>query len=427
MQNFKVEDFCTEIKCNEGVWINSFDVCLCAHNESLTKEIKGIDEKDLCCKSTFFRKNIASSKIECPFDNQQLPGDDMGMRSFNVNGKEIKIDWLGKEEKRDVFCYGRSWAKNEADYLRNPLKNYAILAAKKPCDGSSSCLRYCEKNDDTQNQIRTRFHYIQEWAEAPPSERKCPETQLRVPKEFNSLTHEIVAMNGVLTLKDECGVVIAKENEFCLTVEKEELLVEYCQEQVKDTFKFNVYPYFLLISSIFLALTLVAFFVDKDLIAHKRTRQPLNYNLLKRHYVGTLLIGMSVMTATQLNNPFQKPTLCIMTAYCHVFFFLSSFSILCQLSLELVLTVQALRVMNEFMKGRYVVQLLAGYGIPGLICILALITDTHASRCCWIRPGFGDKSCFFKSKWSTGFWFYLPIGISLIFNAGCLIKFYILR
>lgn len=296
-------------------------------------------------------------------------------------------------------------------------------------------LRYCHSDD--KDKVKGLIDSDHEVDQAPPNERNnCPASSNAffgrnddLNKQKNRIQDKICidsieVQNEKFVLKDSNGLELVRENEFCLTFHDmrtdggNTLKAEYCKEYPSDPFKFNVYPAFLIMSSISLALTLLAFIFVKEL-THTKTRrnvaEQLNYNLLTRQYVFSLLIGMVGLTATQLHS-FHGP-FCKFFSYNHLFFFLSSFSIMSQMSLELVY------MCTWFKKKRYILQLLAGYGIPATICICACIVDIFASTCSWIKPGLGEHTCFIKGVAATGFWFYLPIGLSLIFNAVCFAKF----
>lgn len=73
-------------------------------------------------------------------------------------------------------------------------------------------------------------------------------------------------------------------------------------------------------------------------------------------------------------------------------------------------------------KKRFKRETLVAYLVPLGIVIITGIVEASASNCSPIKPRFTEISCFFAGNASKALWFYLPIGLSLIFNAYKFVK-----
>lgn len=56
------------------------------------------------------------------------------------------------------------------------------------------------------------------------------------------------------------------------------------------------------------------------------------------------------------------------------------------------------------------------YLVPFGITLLTLFVELWAPRCSVFKPRFTETGCFFSGTTSKTLWFYLPIGLSLLFN-----------
>ena len=56
------------------------------------------------------------------------------------------------------------------------------------------------------------------------------------------------------------------------------------------------------------------------------------------------------------------------------------------------------RVFNNQKGGRLRWEIMFGYGLPLMVCLLTAVTEISAPRCAIYRPRFGEKTCFFTGN-----------------------------
>lgn len=197
-----------------------------------------------------------------------------------------------------------------------------------------------------------------------------------------------------------------------MKITQEELLIaEVCLEKRSQEHKFKFYPYLLMVSSIFLVLTIMVYSVVPTLL-NQLTR-------LMRHFSVSMLIGFIILIINQLESSYSTthPVLCKLFGFTQHYFLLTMFAFMSTMSLETMIQLRG----NQTNGKRYSYQLLFAYISPLFITLLMLIVEFSASRCNPFRPRIAENSCFFGSKTAMNLWFYLPIGLLLTFNALILI------
>ncbi|EFA10672.1 probable G-protein coupled receptor Mth-like 1 [Tribolium castaneum] len=190
-----------------------------------------------------------------------------------------------------------------------------------------------------------------------------------------------------------------------------------CQEHVtvekaeSHDIRFIIYPISLALSAVFLAATLAAGAI-----------LPASHHVLhwrcQTNHVACLLVGNVLLCITQLSGRMDA-TLCFSIAVSMHFLFLAAFFWLNTMCFNIWWTFRDLRPQSvEKSQEWYRLRLyeLYAWGVPVVIAGTAAILDQVADSSNFLRPKFGDNTCWFHGNLEKLTFFYGPIGTLLLIN-----------
>ncbi|XP_031619298.1 probable G-protein coupled receptor Mth-like 1 [Contarinia nasturtii] len=233
--------------------------------------------------------------------------------------------------------------------------------------------------------------------------------------------HNLNVDNGSYTLKNTRQILT--NDEFCIDhTNQNGSMVFACDDMVtskeisedntEENRRFLIYAIALIISVIFLSLTLAIGFL-----------LPSNHHVLhcrcQTYYVGYLLFGDLLLAINQLGGSGIKGILCSAIATSMHFFFLAAFFWLNVMCLNIYLTFRDFRpttLGKKQEKIRLRVYKIYAWGFPFLITAIAAIMDNLPDTQDVLRPRFGEKSCWFFGNMEIFVYFFGPVGMLLLIN-----------
>ncbi|KAK4305471.1 hypothetical protein Pmani_022632 [Petrolisthes manimaculis] len=173
-----------------------------------------------------------------------------------------------------------------------------------------------------------------------------------------------------------------------------------------------VYPVLLLVSCVFLAVTLVTYGSLPDL------RKKLNGKCLIS-LVSALLVGYVCMAVASIVRGKMSPLLCrIIASFMHLTF-LAAFFWLNIMCFDIWRTLRKMRTVSgspEWIRRRFVWYSVYSWGCPLLITIVAVIIEQLPDSYNLIKPDFGTDFCWFQKKRSMWVYFYVYILVLVVAN-----------
>ncbi|KAK7791058.1 hypothetical protein R5R35_007149 [Gryllus longicercus] len=173
------------------------------------------------------------------------------------------------------------------------------------------------------------------------------------------------------------------------------------------------YPLFMLVSEPFLAAT---FFVYAAVPELRNL-----HGLVIMSHVATLFFAYLTLVIVQLAATSMPYNGCILSAFIIYFAFLASFFWLNVMCLDIWWTFSGFRPMRGSVKERehkkFIIYSLYCWGSPLIMLIICMVMDLHPDiPDSYIKPGFGELKCWFKSNLGNFIYFSGPIAILIVCN-----------
>lgn len=453
-RDITVSDYCLYYECDDDKWVLRAEACICI-NETKVNELDISIPKNVkrCCPPINFytiqqsRGNV-NQEINCLFNpntgliSKSCSLDFMIIQfeapELNVSNSEIvfREHQYSTEPPNRIpisssnYCAGVGF--NSLFSVEEPLKKHLVYC-KPPCKGQSPCLRTCcspndiftsdgeckykpdsQKviqdnviNNSNNNNDNTSSVHLDKMQS---SERRCPKGYERKPYlepnvRCNDRFEIFVESPEQISLRIPYSGTIFESSEFCVAVnEKSDLIAEICRK-IQNHDKFGFYPYILISSTVFLAITLVVYTVFN--------RLQNVYTLLMRHFAGNMMLAFILLAINQLVTFGNiSLSLCKLNGFLQQYFFLTMFAFMTGMSLEIRSQIMGLPSSDT----KYIRTVIYSYLIPLVIIILTLIVEYTAPECASFRPRFGEISCLFTDKTSKAIWLFLPISMMLAIN-----------
>ncbi|XP_055634787.1 probable G-protein coupled receptor Mth-like 1 isoform X4 [Toxorhynchites rutilus septentrionalis] len=239
--------------------------------------------------------------------------------------------------------------------------------------------------------------------------------------------HAIAGIFRPDALQEDTGSVtidsgkIFASHEYCLeqALDGKSVYVFSCVEHLQpdsvpiknQDIKFALYAAALLISVIFLAATLATGYLvtSQHHVLHWRCQT---------HYVACLLIGDLFLAIVQLSRDSITGSACTMIAITMHFFFLAAFFWLNTMCFNIWWTFRDLRP-TSLEKSQEICRLriyeVYAWGVPLVIAGVAAILDNMPDTV-YLRPRFGERTCWFYGDMEILTYFFGPVGILLCIN-----------
>ncbi|XP_076245711.1 G-protein coupled receptor Mth2 isoform X2 [Calliopsis andreniformis] len=224
----------------------------------------------------------------------------------------------------------------------------------------------------------------------------------------------ILLTNGSIYLYNLIQLVNEK---YCFSINKNgSYIVRVCfppEEDVEDQSRYAI-PVGMIVSVPFLFVTFLVYSVIPDLKnMHGHTL---------RGYVGSLMIAYIVLASVQITPPDNiSDGLCIALAIIIYFSFLASFFWLNVMCFDIWWTFGGFRSLQGSVKQRerkkFLIYSIYAWGCASLLTGVCMIMDFLPQiPNSFIRPGFGNRSCWITTRMATAIYFYAPMGVTVICN-----------
>ncbi|XP_076649672.1 G-protein coupled receptor Mth2 isoform X1 [Halictus rubicundus] len=212
--------------------------------------------------------------------------------------------------------------------------------------------------------------------------------------------------------------ILLNQTDYCLGrfyLDKYEVLLcgDALSEEPPTNVKFGV-PYGMILSCPFLLLTFLVYTVVPELgNMHGRTL---------RGYVGALLVSYMLSAVVQMMPQHGvSDNVCIAFAFIIQFSFLASFFWLNVMCFDIWWTFGGFRSLQGSVKQRerkkFVIYSIYAWGCASILTSVCAIMDFLPSvPDHFIRPQFGEQSCWFKTDEAKAIYFYVPMGVTVVCN-----------
>ncbi|XP_055301483.1 probable G-protein coupled receptor Mth-like 1 [Sitodiplosis mosellana] len=313
---------------------------------------------------------------------------------------------------------------NSADSLKTPIK---LTKIRKCCSLNSIYLTHdqnCAQSDESQRKLlETKNTSNIDLVYGFPLCKGLATNNYMIADQFRE--HNLNIDNGTYTLEpsrktltnDEFCIDHSHQNGHLVTANVfacDELVdvKEAPELKIEKRRRFLIYSIALIISVIFLSLTLAIGFL-----------LPSNHHVLhcrcQTYYVACLLIGDLLLAINQLSGSLIKGIPCLAIATSMHFFFLAAFFWLNTMCLNIYFTFRDFRpttLGKKQEKIRLRVYRTYAWGFPFLITAIAAIMDNLPDSHDVLRPKFGEKTCWFVGDMEIFVYFFGPIGLLLFIN-----------
>ncbi|XP_057321002.1 G-protein coupled receptor Mth2-like isoform X6 [Microplitis mediator] len=169
----------------------------------------------------------------------------------------------------------------------------------------------------------------------------------------------------------------------------------------------------MMISLPFLLITLVVYIIISEL---KNL-----HGCVLINYITCLFIAYLILSIAQLSNNYINDQLCTAIAFVIHFSFLASFFWLNVMCFDIWWTFGGFRALQGSIKQRerkkFIIYSSYAWGCAGILTGICLIMDFHPSiPSSFIRPRFGEQSCWFTTDAAKAIYFYGPMGVTVVCN-----------
>ncbi|XP_053592814.1 G-protein coupled receptor Mth2 isoform X1 [Microplitis demolitor] len=243
----------------------------------------------------------------------------------------------------------------------------------------------------------------------------CPYGMYRLEPERYTDDEFIIFSNGSLKTTE----IILSQSEYCIDWNENlnNIIVIVCHipqsedQEFDNPIKTIVHPIGVMISIPFFAATLFVYAVIPEL----RNL----YGITLMCYVGCIFGAYSFLVASRLI--YYGHFLCVLIAFVIHFSFLASFFWLNVMCFDIWWTFGGFRALQGSIKQRerkkFIIYSSYAWGCAGILTGICLIMDFHPSiPSSFIRPQFGEQSCWFTTDAAKAIYFYGPMGMTVICN-----------
>ncbi|EFN65885.1 G-protein coupled receptor Mth2 [Camponotus floridanus] len=211
-----------------------------------------------------------------------------------------------------------------------------------------------------------------------------------------------------------------KPTSYCLAVVRDKFEVTVCFDSINETeiietnHQLTSKPVGLIISLPFLLATFVVYSILPEL------GNMHGYTL--RGYVGSLFVSYTVLVVLQSISPNDiKKSICITLAFFIHFSFLASFFWLNVMCFDIWWTFGGFRSLQGSVKQRekkkFIIYSIYAWGSASILTIVCAIMDFVPNVPKeFIRPEFGEATCWFNTDGAKALYFYGPMSITVICN-----------
>ena len=194
---------------------------------------------------------------------------------------------------------------------------------------------------------------------------------------------------------------------------KGDFFLQACLPSTKEEPFLPFYTY-LLGTSIFCLFLTILIYITSPELTNPSNNIIINFTVaLFTAYLALIVIQRPEILHKQ---PGFSRYFCKSLGHIEQFSFLSAFIWMTIMSWENLNQLRGDTQVNSMASNPMKKQMLFGYGVPLLICLLTGVVDLLAPSCASYKPRFGQRNCFFYGDLDKFLWFYLPIIIMLIFN-----------
>eukprot|EP00092_Neocalanus_flemingeri_P083242 GFUD01104451.1.p1 GENE.GFUD01104451.1~~GFUD01104451.1.p1 ORF type:complete len:540 (-),score=97.41 GFUD01104451.1:263-1882(-) len=209
---------------------------------------------------------------------------------------------------------------------------------------------------------------------------------------------------------DERVVHTYDKNQFCLVYlqmndieEDVEISFRHCSKELQymdgEEFTFIFYPTAMLISSLFLLLTLIAYLVDPEL--HRPLFGKITIGFVFNNLIAYLCLSGNYLSRHANGLLLPNSLGCITVGYLTQYTFTSFMFWINAMAANIFLKFSStLSSTSDNDRAKYILYTLYAQGMPLLLCIFTALMDEFGS-CDWILPNMGKAHCFLGAPWGA--------------------------
>ncbi|XP_012273103.1 G-protein coupled receptor Mth2-like [Orussus abietinus] len=294
-------------------------------------------------------------------------------------------------------------------------------------DGKPICLPFSKTNSSAIRSFSPLFGDFNQTGVVAPGEQRelfvaiigdpCKFQRYMLAPEESSMDQYYLLLNGSIFAPSHVPKMLHPGVDYCMeVVPKMGIRVLVCfpeeGEPVNDS-RIIFYACGLLISVPFLILTIVAYSITP------RLRDV--YGKALCHYCGCLAVAFTSLAIAQLGSGHISDSFCVSIAFVIQFSFVACFFWLNVMCVETWLLVRR-HVRRDSSARMHPRRLFFYYSIwawtpPALLILVSMAMDLSPTvPTTYVKPNFGEQSCWFKSDMEAMPYFYVPVGFLVLGN-----------